>query len=112
MIALRTSGAACVEHVELVFKPVRITLWLTIIRINFNVGCMIVCICKAVSDKHIRRLVSEGASSLRHVSRELGVGTCCGKCVPQAREVLSDALASRTMKLSELAPIAMNRAIA
>lgn len=63
---------------------------------------MIVCICKAVSDRRIRNAVSEGASSLRDVSRELGVGTCCGKCVPQAREVLSEALAAQPMKLSQL----------
>lgn len=63
---------------------------------------MIVCICKAVSDKHIRRLVGEGASSLREVSRELGLGTCCGKCVPQAREVLSDALSRQPIKLADL----------
>ncbi|MGQ0503135.1 MAG: bacterioferritin-associated ferredoxin [Panacagrimonas sp.] len=73
---------------------------------------MIVCICKAVSDKHIRRLVSEGASSLRQVSRELGVGTCCGKCVPQAREVVSEALSSQPMKLAELGSLAMNPATA
>lgn len=52
---------------------------------------MIVCICKAVSDKRIRHAASEGVITLRELSRELGVGTCCGKCVPQAREVLAAA---------------------
>lgn len=61
---------------------------------------MIVCICKAVSDKHIRRAASEGVSSLRELSRELGVGTCCGKCVPQAREVLSAAIPAQPVTLS------------
>lgn len=56
---------------------------------------MIVCICKAVSDRRIRSAVGEGAISLRDLSRELGLGTCCGKCVPQAREVLSEALAGQ-----------------
>ena len=55
---------------------------------------MIVCICKAVSDKRIRRAASEGVVTLRELSRELGVGTCCGKCVPQAREVLAAAAPS------------------
>lgn len=76
---------------------------LTIIRITNNLFRMIVCVCKAVSDKHIRRLVGEGASSLREVSRELGLGTCCGKCVPQAREVLSEALTRQPIKLADLA---------
>lgn len=63
---------------------------------------MIVCICKAVSDKHIRRAASEGVVSLRELSRGLGLGTCCGKCVPQAREVLSKAVEAQPMKLSDV----------
>jgi bacterioferritin-associated ferredoxin len=55
---------------------------------------MIVCICKAVSDKRIRSAASEGVVTLRQLSRELGVGTCCGKCVPQAREILSAAVST------------------
>lgn len=51
---------------------------------------MIVCVCKSVSDKHIRRLAQDGeVISLRDLTRETGLGTCCGKCVPTAREVLA-----------------------
>ncbi|HEX4241216.1 MAG TPA: (2Fe-2S)-binding protein [Steroidobacteraceae bacterium] len=53
---------------------------------------MIVCVCKAVSDRHIRAAVKDGASCLRDLTRELGVGTCCGKCVPEARSVLNASL--------------------
>ncbi|MEP6546989.1 MAG: (2Fe-2S)-binding protein [Gammaproteobacteria bacterium] len=53
---------------------------------------MIICVCKAVSDRHIRSAVRGGASSMRDLTRELGVGTCCGKCVPEARVTLSDSL--------------------
>ena len=63
---------------------------------------MIVCICKAVSDRKIRGLVAEGATSLRDLSRESGLGTCCGRCVPQAREVLSEALVRQPVKLADL----------
>lgn len=63
---------------------------------------MIVCVCKAVSDKTIRRAAGEGLTSLRELSREFGLGTCCGKCVPQAREVLGAALAAQPVKLSDL----------
>jgi bacterioferritin-associated ferredoxin len=53
---------------------------------------MFVCVCKAVSDKRIHAAVAEGrAVSLRDLTRELSVGTCCGKCVPLAREVLDQA---------------------
>ena len=50
---------------------------------------MIICVCKAVSERHIRSAVKNGATSMRDLSRELGVGTCCGKCVPEARAALS-----------------------
>lgn len=55
---------------------------------------MFICVCKGVSDTRIRRAVEQGAVlTLRDLSREMGVGTCCGKCVPAAREVLDRALA-------------------
>jgi bacterioferritin-associated ferredoxin len=56
---------------------------------------MIICVCKAVSDRHIRSAVADGATCLRDLSRELGLGTCCGKCVPEARATLSATLGSR-----------------
>ncbi|HUP91404.1 MAG TPA: bacterioferritin-associated ferredoxin [Solimonas sp.] len=56
---------------------------------------MIVCVCKAVSEKRIRAAASDGVTTLRELTRELGVGTCCGKCVPHAREVLMETLQSR-----------------
>ena len=77
-------------------------LMLTIILIKIKLFAMIVCICKAISDRHIRRLAGEGASSLRELSRGTGLGTCCGKCVPQAREVLSEALCAQPIKLADL----------
>ena len=57
---------------------------------------MIVCICKAVSDRHIMSAVKGGATNLRDLTRELGVGTCCGKCLPEAKATLSASLGSRT----------------
>lgn len=57
---------------------------------------MIICVCKAVSDRHIRTAVNGGATCLRDLTRELGVGTCCGKCLPEARATLSATLDSRS----------------
>jgi bacterioferritin-associated ferredoxin len=56
---------------------------------------MIICLCKAVSDRHIRAAVKGGAASLRDITRELGVGTCCGKCVPEAKAALAACLPQR-----------------
>ncbi len=52
---------------------------------------MIVCICKSVNDRAIRRAVAEGHDTFDDLQFELGVGTCCGKCVSMACEVLCDA---------------------
>jgi bacterioferritin-associated ferredoxin len=65
---------------------------LTIIRIRVHNSAMIICVCKAISDRHIRSAVKNGATSLRHLTRDLGVGTCCGKCVPEAKAALSASL--------------------
>jgi len=56
---------------------------------------MIVCVCKAVSDRHIRAAVRDGATRLKDLSRRTGLGTCCGKCLPEARSTLADSLRVR-----------------
>ena len=53
---------------------------------------MIVCVCKAVSDRHIRSAVRNGATSLRDLTRQFGLGTCCGKCLPEAKATLASSL--------------------
>ena len=68
---------------------------MTIIRIRVYNPCMIICVCKAVSDRHIKSAVKGGAASLRDLTRDLGVGTCCGKCLPEAKSALSACLALR-----------------
>jgi bacterioferritin-associated ferredoxin len=53
---------------------------------------MIVCVCNNISDREIRQAIELGISSMPELHRELGVGTCCGKCVSYARQVLNDHL--------------------
>jgi len=43
-----------------------------------------------------------GASSLRDLTRDLGVGTCCGKCLPEAKAALSASLQARDSLRSAL----------
>lgn len=60
---------------------------------------MYVCICKAVSEKRLQQAVDSGeVLSLRDLSRVLGVGTGCGKCVPGARQALCKALSVRALQ--------------
>jgi bacterioferritin-associated ferredoxin len=57
---------------------------------------MIVCVCNNISDREIRQAVDLGITSMAELHQELGVGTCCGKCVSYAREVLHAHLESKT----------------
>jgi bacterioferritin-associated ferredoxin len=56
---------------------------------------MYVCICKAVSERRITRAVGEGATTLKELREHTGLGTNCGKCVPQAYQLLRDTLEQR-----------------
>jgi bacterioferritin-associated ferredoxin len=61
---------------------------------------MYICLCRAVTDKQIRESVENGASSFREVREELDVGTCCGRCVPEARELIDQTLSQLAARLS------------
>lgn len=51
---------------------------------------MLVCVCNGISDKQIDSALASGASSYRDIKSELGIGNCCGQCVPFAKEMVSD----------------------
>jgi len=50
---------------------------------------MIVCLCRAVSDRDIRSSVREGAHTIRQLRAAIPVADCCGKCGPQVRELIN-----------------------
>ncbi|TGG93606.1 (2Fe-2S)-binding protein [Natronospirillum operosum] len=53
---------------------------------------MYVCLCNAITDQQITTAVSQGqVNSMRDLQREFGVGTCCGKCARDARDLLDAA---------------------
>ncbi|MBF9001312.1 (2Fe-2S)-binding protein [Vibrio nitrifigilis] len=50
---------------------------------------MYVCLCHAVSDKKIRQLaVEQGVTDIRGIKKCTALGTQCGRCVRQAKEIL------------------------
>lgn len=49
---------------------------------------MYVCVCNALTEREIRGAVELGCSTISELQRELGVGTCCGKCIPEARRLV------------------------
>jgi len=52
---------------------------------------MYICLCNGITENDIRSCCAEeGACSMRDLERSLGVGACCGKCRPAAKEILDD----------------------
>ncbi|MDW6002070.1 (2Fe-2S)-binding protein [Vibrio mangrovi] len=62
---------------------------------------MFVCLCHSVSDKKLRRLILEdGISDMREIRRCTALGSQCGKCVRQAKEILNDTVAAQYKQAS------------
>ncbi|BBD78858.1 (2Fe-2S)-binding protein [Aerosticca soli] len=53
---------------------------------------MYICLCRAVTDRDIRRAVDEGARSFAQLQERTGCSTCCGCCSADARACLDEAL--------------------
>ena len=53
---------------------------------------MLLCLCKAVSDRRVRQIVAEGATSLKEVVHacDAGTGKGCGACLVAIRSLLRE----------------------
>ena len=51
---------------------------------------MLVCVCNGISDKQIDSALANGSSSFQQIKSELGIGNCCGQCIPFAKDMVSD----------------------
>ncbi|MDX5630945.1 MULTISPECIES: bacterioferritin-associated ferredoxin [unclassified Brenneria] len=52
---------------------------------------MYVCLCNAVSDKAIRKAVRQyQPQSMQQLRKLIPIGTDCGKCIRQARDIFED----------------------
>lgn len=59
---------------------------------------MLVCHCRGITDRQIRRLVNDGASSAREVARATGAGMRCGGCRSNVKQVVNDAVDEKFQK--------------
>jgi bacterioferritin-associated ferredoxin len=53
---------------------------------------MYVCVCNAVTERHLRQAVRDGAKTLRELRDTLGVAGECGRCASFALDCLRSAL--------------------
>lgn len=78
-----------------------------LLKAIFNINKMYVCLCKGVSDRDIKQLVSKGACSVEEIMRCSGAGTKCGTCVDEIAEMIGEsqvrptAIRCRLVVLSE-----------
>ena len=63
---------------------------------------MYVCVCRAVSDSKIRQAVEQGACTVRALKDRFGVGSVCGRCVPEARHLIAQCRQSQPLRLEQL----------
>ena len=73
---------------------------------------MIVCVCKAVSDRDVARAVAGGARTVEDLACATGAGTECGSCREELGCALSGpcpgaARSERTFQLVPLRPYAI-----
>jgi bacterioferritin-associated ferredoxin len=47
---------------------------------------MVVCICANVSERELRAVIADGATTTKEVARRCGAGAGCGACRPFIRE--------------------------
>jgi len=52
---------------------------------------MYVCLCRGITDQDIKDAVANGL---------LDLGTCCGRCAPEARSIISDELSEIAARIS------------
>jgi len=66
---------------------------------------MIVCHCRALSDRTIREVIRRGAHSPREVALACHAGRRCGGCVPVVRELIASETACPATTSADL-PVA------
>jgi bacterioferritin-associated ferredoxin len=60
---------------------------------------MYICLCNAVTDHDIRRVVADGVRTFAELQARTGCSDCCGCCESEARATLDAALAQATFPL-------------
>ena len=61
---------------------------------------MYVCLCRGITDQDIKDAVANGAESYREVRDFLDLGTCCGRCAPEAKNIINEELAEIAGRIS------------
>lgn len=61
---------------------------------------MYVCLCRGITDQDIQQAIADGAEDFRDVREMLDLGTCCGRCVPEAKAIIRAELAEIAARIA------------
>ena len=61
---------------------------------------MYVCLCRGITDQDIKDAIADGAESYREVRELLDLGTCCGRCAPEAKSIINEELSLIAARIS------------
>ncbi|WOE31082.1 MULTISPECIES: bacterioferritin-associated ferredoxin [unclassified Acinetobacter] len=61
---------------------------------------MYVCLCRGITDQDIKNAIANGAEDYRDIRDMLDLGTCCGRCAPEARSIISEEIAQIASRLA------------
>ena len=61
---------------------------------------MYVCLCRGITVQDIKDAVANGAESYREIRELLDLGTCCGRCAPEAKSIINEELAEIAARIS------------
>jgi bacterioferritin-associated ferredoxin len=63
---------------------------------------MYVCVCNAVTERQVNAAINNGATTIKDLNRQLGVGAQCGACVGCAKECLNKTNAQNANKTTNV----------
>ncbi|THF56880.1 (2Fe-2S)-binding protein [Pseudothauera rhizosphaerae] len=69
---------------------------------------MYVCVCNAVTERHIHDAVEQGVKRMRDLRDHLGVAADCGRCATCAHSCLKSALGSQAASTPQAFPAAFS----
>ncbi|MDX2321749.1 MAG: (2Fe-2S)-binding protein [Moritella sp.] len=64
---------------------------------------MYVCICRGITDKQLIHSIDEGATTMKALSTELGIGNQCGKCCQCTKKILNQTLIKQAQQQPQVA---------
>lgn len=63
---------------------------------------MYVCLCHAVTDKHIEQAIAEGARCIKELRSKLKVTSKCGRCIDCTKSCLNASINAKAVNKQQL----------